>query len=163
MKALNEVSLLMCWAKQHSMSWYHFVCCLLSFFLSFFFFWWEFIYFLNLFYLLCYYSCPIFSFPLSPSIQHLPLPSAFPYLSSCPWVVHVSSLASPFPILFLTSPCLFSTYHLCCLFPFPTFYSHPLPADNPPCDLHFYDSIPVLVVCLVCFLFCLFVCFRFSC
>ena len=44
-----------------------------------------------------------------------PLPPAFPPLSSCPWVVHVSSLASPFPILFLTSPCLFCTYHLCML------------------------------------------------
>ena len=24
-----------------------------------------------------------------------------------------------------------------------------LPADNPPCDLHLCDSVPVLVVCLV--------------
>ena len=28
-----------------------------------------------------------------------------------------------------------------------------LPADNPPCGLHFYDSVPILVVCLVCFIF----------
>ena len=47
------------------------------------------------------YSCPIFS-PLYP-----PLPAAFPSLSSCPRVVHISSLASPFPILFLTSPVYF--------------------------------------------------------
>ena len=28
----------------------------------------------------------------------------------------------------------------------------PLPADNPPCDLYFSDSVPVIVICLVCFL-----------
>ena len=33
------------------------------------------------------------------------------------------------------------------------------PVDNPPCDLHFCDSVPVLVVCLVCFCFC----FRCGC
>ena len=50
-------------------------------------------------------------------------PPAFPHLSSCPWVAHISSLASTFPILFLPSPCLFSTYYLCYLFsvPFPPF------------------------------------------
>ena len=46
--------------------------------------------------------------PPSTSIPHA--------LSSCPWVVHISSLASPFPILFLTSPCLFCAYELCFLF-----------------------------------------------
>ena len=63
-------------------------------------------------------------------------------------VVHISSLASPFPTLFLPSPCLFSTYHSCFLFPvpFPSFSPLPLPADNPPCDFHFCDSVPVLVV-----------------
>ena len=33
----------------------------------------------------------------------------------------------------------------------------PLPTDNPPCGPHFCDSVPILVVCLVCFYF------RFSC
>ena len=37
--------------------------------------------------------------------------------------------------------------------PFPPFSHFPLPADNPPNDLHIYDSISVLVVCLVCFCF----------
>ena len=99
---------------------------------------------------------------LSHSPLYSPLPCtppqpAFSLFNSCPWVVHISSLASPFPILFLTSPCLFSTYHLCSLFPLPFPYSPlplPLSADNPPCDLHFCDSVPVLVVCLVCFCFC---------
>ena len=27
-----------------------------------------------------------------------------------------------------------------------------LPTDNPPNDLHIYDSVPVLLVCLVCYL-----------
>ena len=33
------------------------------------------------------------------------------------------------------------------------------PVDNPPCDLHFCGSVPVLVVCLVCICFC----FRCGC
>ena len=48
---------------------------------------------------------PIFLLcPHTPSNQ---LPSSSPSLSSCPWVVHISTLASPFPILFLTSPVYF--------------------------------------------------------
>ena len=100
--------------------------------------------------------------PLSPSAWYPPsLHHSSHPLSSCPWVVHISSLAFPFPILFLTSPCLFRTYQLCFLFPvnFRLFSSHPLPADNPPCDLHFCDSVAVLFICLVCFCFC----FRFGC
>ena len=82
-----------------------------------------------------------------------PIPPASSPISSCQWVIHIRSLASPFPILFLTSPCLFSTYYLCYLFPvpFPPFPLNPFPTDNPPCDLHFGDTIPVLVVCLVVF------------
>ena len=99
--------------------------------------------------------------PLHPSP---PLPPAFtPLLSSCPWVIHISFLASLFPILFLTSPCLFCTYHLCFLFPvpFPSFSPLHVCANNLLCDLYFCESVPVLVVCLVHFLFiCLF---RFSC
>ena len=85
-----------------------------------------------------------------------------PAFSSCPWVIHISSLASPFPKLFLTSPCLLCTYHLCFLFPalFPPFSSFLLSPDNAPCDPHFCDSVPVLVGCFVCFCFCVF---RFSC
>ena len=49
------------------------------------------------------------------------------------------------PIMFL-NPCIFSPI-----------LPPSLPADNPPCDVHFCDSLRVLVVCLVLF------CFRFSC
>ena len=44
-----------------------------------------------------------FFLPLSSSAMHPP-PTNIPALSSCPWVIHISTLASPFPILFLTSP-----------------------------------------------------------
>ena len=59
--------------------------------------------------------------PFVPCFPAHPLPPIFLPFSSCPWVIHISSLASTFPILFLPSPCLFSTYHLCYLFsvPFP--------------------------------------------
>ena len=88
-------------------------------------------------------------------------PSHTPPYSSCPWVILISSLASTFPTLFLPSPCLFSTYHLCYLFsvPFPPLSPSHSPVDNPPCELHFCGSVPVLVVCLVCFCFC----FRCGC
>ena len=84
------------------------------------------------------------------------LPSTFSPYSSCPWVILIRSLASTFPILFLPSPCLFSTYHLCYLFsvPLPSLSPSLSPVDNPSCDLHFCCSIPVLVVCLVFFCFC---------
>ena len=73
----------------------------------------------------------------TPSLPHSPL------YSSCPWVIHISSLASTFPILFLTSPCVFSTYHLCYLLSVPFLPLSPSHSsvDNPPCDPHFYDSV----------------------
>ena len=92
----------------------------------------------------------------SPSVRYPPFPPASPpthTLSSCPWVVQVTFLVSPFPILFLTSPCLFCTYHLYFLFSVPSLFPHSPPTPflliNPPYDLHFCDSVPVLVVCLV--------------
>ena len=106
--------------------------------------------FLNTFYFLCYYSCPNIS-PFAP--VH---PAILSPLSSCPWIMHISSSATPFPILFLTSPCLFCTYQSVllnrCTFAFSPFL---FPTDNPPNDLHIYDSI-----CSAC-LFSLF--FRFNC
>ena len=59
--------------------------------------------------------------PFTPLHPAHPLPPTFPPSRSGPWVIHISSLASTFPILFLPSPCLFSAYHLCYVFsvPFP--------------------------------------------
>ncbi|KAF6125549.1 hypothetical protein HJG60_009966 [Phyllostomus discolor] len=78
-----------------------------------------------------------------------PLRLVSPLLSSCPCVMHVSSLASPFPVLFLTSP-YFVPSNLCFLIlvPFPPFSPFLLPVDNPPNDLQIYDSVSVVLVCL---------------
>ena len=88
------------------------------------------------------------------SVPHLP--PSFPNLSSCLWVICISSMASSFIIPFLTSLCVFCAYQLCFLFPvsFPPFSPFHLPADNPPCDLYFCESVPVLIVCLVHFCVC---------
>ena len=55
---------------------------------------------------------PFFSSPLSSSdlTTYTPPPLSFPQLNSCPWVIHKSSLASPFPILFLPSPSIFFNF-----------------------------------------------------
>ena len=92
--------------------------------------------------------------PLCHPLPGTPIPSSKPPLSSRPRVMNISSLAFPFLILFLTSPCLFCTYHSCFLIlvPFSLFSPFCLPADNLPNDLHIYDSVPVLLICLVCFL-----------
>ena len=45
------------------------------------------------------------------------IPSSYPPPSSCPWVMHISSLASPFHIPFLTSPCILCTYQFMLLNP----------------------------------------------
>ena len=62
------------------------------------------------------------TFFLCPPPPSTPIPSSnFPFISY-PWVVHRSFLASPFPILFLTSSCLFCAYQCVflntCTFPF---------------------------------------------
>ena len=92
--------------------------------------------------------------PFIPLLPAYLLPHSFPPFSSCPWVIHISSLATPFPILFLISPCLFFTYRFVLLnsCTFPSMLYLPHPSCNPQNDLHVYDSLPVLVVCLVCYL-----------
>ena len=80
-----------------------------------------------------------------------PLPPSSSHRSSCPWVIHGNSSASPFLILFLTSPVYFvpTIYASYSLYLFPHSPSSHSLTDNPPCDLHFCRSVPVLVVCLV--------------
>ena len=72
----------------------------------------------------------------------------------CPWVIHTNSLATPFPMLYLTSPWLFYNYLFVVFNPLT---SHPSPhtpllSSNHPNVLHIHDSISVLLLCLVCFL-----------
>ena len=102
---------------------------------------------------------PIFPLPLS---AWYPLPSSSlpTQFMSMGW--HVSSLPSPFPILFLTSLCLFCSYLLCFLIPtlFSPSFPFPLPAYNLPNDPHTYDSVLVFGCLLSLFLFLFF---RFSC
>ena len=63
-------------------------------------------------------------FPLTPPPTATPITYSNPPLSSCPWFMHVSSLVTPLPILFLSSFCLFCTYQFVllnpCTFPTPT-------------------------------------------
>ena len=68
--------------------------------------------------------------PFAPLHPVPPIPSSNTHLSSCPWVVHISSLAAPFPILFLIATCLFHTYQFVLLNPCAFFPILPLPFPN---------------------------------
>ena len=83
--------------------------------------------------------------PCTPFHPAHPLPLTFPPYSSCPWVILIRSLASTFPTLFLPSPCLFSTYHLCYLF------SVPFRPSTPPNPL--LTTLHVISISRVLFLF----------
>ena len=84
-------------------------------------------YFLIIFYWLCYYSCSDFSpFATSPPGTPYSL-RQFPYHCSCPGVMHISSLATPFPVLYFTAPWLFCTY----LFVLLNLTSSPIPTHTP--------------------------------
>ena len=69
--------------------------------------------------------------PFTPLRPAHPLPPAVPLFSSCPWVEHVSSLVSPFLILFLTTPSIFYLPFMlipCIFSPLSSTHS---PTDNP--------------------------------
>ena len=129
-------------------AWYQWMCLIYVnskySFLSYFFQLYFYFYFFNIFidYAITVvpFSAPPHSTPSCP-----PSPSHIPPYSSCPWVILISSLASTFPTLFLPSPCLFSTYHLCYLF------SVPFPASPPPTPL--LTTLHVISISMVLFLF----------
>ena len=90
-----------------------------------------------------------FSFPFSPT----PLRQS-PHLCSCPWIMHISSLATAFPTLYFISPGLFCNYLFVLL---NSFTSSPIPpytfpSGNHQNSFHIHDSVSVLFTCLVCFL-----------
>ena len=77
-----------------------------------------------------------------------------PHLCSCPWVMHISSLATPFLILYFTSPWLFCNYLFILLNPLT---SSPIPLHSlliwqPSNCSPYRDFVSVVLVCLVCFL-----------
>ena len=86
-------------------------------------------------------------FPLYPLPPGNPIPSSSHPLSSCPWVIHVSSLATPFSMLFLTSPCLFVPANLYFLTPAP-----PFPTFSPPLS----QVVTLQMISVSMILFCLF-------
>ena len=105
-----------------------------------------------IFYWLCYWTvCPP-----PPSTTHSLKQS--PHHCSCPWVMCISSLASPFPILYFIPPWLFCNYLFVLLNPLA---STPIPSHSPPiwhpskCSLY-----PWFCLCFSCLL-SLF--FRFKC
>ena len=90
--------------------------------------------------------------PLSPlpSTHHSLRPSL--HHCSCPWVMRVSSLATPFPILHFTFPWLFCNYLFVVLNTLTSspILPHPLPSGNHQHTLHIHHS---LFSCLVSILF----------
>ena len=94
---------------------------------------------------------PLASLPPAPP----PTPSGSPHTGSCPWVMCVGSLATPFPIVYFTSPWLFCNYLFVLI---SSHTSSPIPHNphlygnhqNTLC-IHVSDS--GLIVCLVSFLY----------
>ena len=67
---------------------------------------------------------PVFP-PIPPSTQHPPSLRQSPHRCSCPWVMHVSSLAAPFPVPYFAFPWLFCNCLLYLLIPSPVhLFSH---------------------------------------
>ena len=85
-----------------------------------------------------------FFLPFIPPLPCTPTPTRIPrLLSSCPWFVRISSPASPFPILFLTSPCLFvpTIYASYSLY----LFSHSPLCPSPLLTFHVMISISVIL------------------
>ena len=70
-----------------------------------------------------------------------------PHHCSCPWVMHISSLATPFPILYFTAPWLFCNYQFVLLNPLTSSPTPPylLLSGNHQYTLRVHYSVSVLV------------------
>ena len=111
----------------------------------------HFIFILFNFYFIDYVPTAVLIFsicPPPPSTPHSLRQS--PHHCSCPWVMPISSLASPFPMLYFTALWLFCLYFLIpsSLHPFP--YTS-LPSGSHQNTLCIHDSVSVFLVCLVVF------------
>ena len=92
-------------------------------------------------------------FPFCPHPPSTPTPSVNTlYHCSCPWVMLISSLATSLPVLYATSPWLFSNYLFVVLNPLTSSATPPipLPSGNYQNALRIHDSLSVLI-CLFCF------------
>ena len=111
------------------------------------------LFFIIIFYQLCYFSCPDSS-PFAPLHPAPPTPFGNPHTIVQIHGSGIGSLATPFLILYFTSPWLFCNYLFILLNPL-TFSSIPpshLPSGNHQNALQIHDSVSVLFICLVCFL-----------
>ena len=99
--------------------------------------------------------------PFTPLHHAHPLPPTFLPYSSYYKFIHISHTYKFFgfyisyAILTLPLSIFYLPFMLLILCTFPPTLFLPLPVDNPPCDLRFCGSVPVLVVCLACFCFVL--------
>ena len=102
---------------------------------------------------------PLFFSPLHPPLWTSPPCSIPPTLSSCPWVIHISSLSSLFPIpFFYLSPsilCLPIMLLLPCTFPPPPFLPSPSPLKSLQSPFLWFCSCSScsLSLCFCCFCF----------
>ena len=92
--------------------------------------------------------------PFCPTLPSNPYSlKASPHHCSCPWVMRVSPSATSFSILYFTFHGNSVTTYLCLIPSSLHPFSHiPFPSGNHQNPLHIHDSVPVLLVCLVCFL-----------
>ena len=95
---------------------------------------------------------PFFPLSLPPPITSHHLRQS-PHHCACPWVMCISSLAAPFPILYFTSPWLFCNYLYLILSLFTHSPIPPLLSGNHQNLLCMHDSVSELLVCLVFFRF----------
>ena len=103
--------------------------------------------------------------PFIPLCPATPLPSAFPptpQFNSIGCKYKFFGFSISYTILNLPLSLFYLPFMLLilCIFP-PLFPSHS-PTVNRPCDLHFCDSVPVLIVCLVCLGFFRFYCYSIT-
>ena len=91
---------------------------------------------------------PIYSPPpCTPPSPRIPLL----YLMTMCYTYKAFGFYISYTILNLPLPIFYLPFMLLILCTFPPLSPSHSPVDNTPCDLHFCGSVPILVVCLVCF------------
>ena len=106
-------------------------------------------FFLSIFYWLCYYSFPNFFHFIHPLPCNPNPPASPPYFMSmgCTYMFFDFSVSYIILNLYPSILCLPIMLLIPCTFPI--ILPLLLTTENPPCDVQFSDSVPVLVVCLV--------------